>query len=126
MLVERTGMTVTEAVERCDTSAAYFSAMKALRESGNSTLYRSVLRGNSSVLVSARRVENAAAAITAYEKCSPLERELFWDATGATADAVTLLRNLGADQLVAASKALGLDWVWDRMIAAAMSTEAST
>jgi hypothetical protein len=126
MLVQRTGMTVTEAVERCDTSAAYFSAMKALRESGNSALYRSVLRGNSPVLASARRVENAAAAIAAYRKFSAEEHELFRGATGATADAVTMLRNLGADQLAAVSKALGLDWVWDKMIAAAMPAEAST
>jgi hypothetical protein len=125
VLVEAAGMAVTEAVERCSTTSAYFHAMKALRESGNVGLYNAVLRGDEPVLASARRVKNAAAAITAYEKCSPLERELFWVATGATADAVTLLRNLRADQLVAASKTLGLDWVWDQMISAAMSTEAS-
>jgi hypothetical protein len=49
-----------------------------------------------------------------------LERELVRLATGMTADPVTMLLNLESGQLVATSTALGLDWVWDKMIAAAM------
>src|SRR5262249_17772449 len=115
-----------EAIERCSTSTNYFYAMKTVRESGNTALYNSVLRGNDPVLTSAAHVKNAATVITAFQKCSVSERELVRLATGATADPVTMLMNLGADQLVAASKALGLDWVWDRMIAAAMPTEPVT
>jgi hypothetical protein len=119
MLVEN-GMPVTEAIERCTTNTNDFSAMKALRGSGNLPLYNHVLKGDEPVRASAKRVKNAAAVIAAYSKCSALERELVRCAAGATNDPVTMLLNLPPDQLVAASKALGLDWVWDWMIAAAM------
>jgi len=120
MLVEMTGMSVTEAVECCDTNFPYFYAMQALRQSGNVALHNHVLKGDEPPLPAAKRVRNAAMAITAYQKCSALERELVRVATGATADPVTMLLNLTSDQLVAAANALGLDWVWDHMIAAAM------
>ena len=42
-----------------------------------------------------------------------------------TDDPVTLLLNLSPDQLVATSTALGKDWIWERMVVAAMSTEAA-
>jgi hypothetical protein len=125
MLVE-SGMEVTKAIERCSTGSNAFYAMKALKESGNTALYNAVLKGNELFFASAEKVKNAAAAITAYRKCSVLERELVRLATGATADPVTMLLNLKPDQLVAASKKLGLDWVWDRMIAAAMETAKAT
>jgi len=47
-------------------------------------------------------------------------------ATGATDDLATMLWNSKPDQLVTAAKLLGLDWVWDRMIAAAMETTKAT
>jgi hypothetical protein len=119
MLVEN-GMPVTEAIERCTTNTNDFSAMKALRGSGNLPLYNHVLKGDEPVRASAKRVKNAAAVIAAYSKCSALERELVRCATGATNDPVTMLLNLPPDQLAAVSKTLGLDWVWDWMIAAAM------
>jgi hypothetical protein len=122
MLVEA-GMSVTEAIKRCSTDTNAFYAMKALREIGNVTLCNAVLKGDEAFLAAGSRVKNAAAAIAAFKKCSVLERELFRLATGATDDPVTMLLNLTPDQLVATSKALGLDWVWDKMIAAAMSTE---
>jgi hypothetical protein len=119
-LVTACGMSVTKALAGCDVSAKYFYALKALRESGHTTLLDQVLRGIRPVLASAKQVENAAVAITAYQKCSALERELFRLATGATADAATLLRNMDPDQLVTTSRSLGLDWIWDNLIAAAM------
>ena len=119
MLVE-SGMSVAEAVERCSTTTNDYSAMKALKESGNVALYNHVLKGNEPVRAAGKRVANAAAAITAFKNCSALERELFRIATGATADLVTLLRNSTSDQLVAASRALGSEWVWNEMIEPAM------
>jgi len=126
LLLVEAGMPVVEAIERCSTNHSSFYAMKALRESGNTALYNAVLEGNESFLASGLRVKNAAAAITAFKKCSVLERGLFQLATGATDDPVTMLLNLKPDQVVATSKALGLDWVWDKMIAAAMETKKTT
>jgi hypothetical protein len=120
------GMTVTEAVTRCDVSLPHYYAMRALKESGNVALHNRALKGDQSVRVSAARVKNAAAAITALTKCSGLERELVRAATGMTSDPVTMLLNLTPEQLVATSTALGLDWVWDHMIAAAMPTKPAT
>jgi hypothetical protein len=96
--------------------------MKALRESGNTALYNAVLRADAPIRESAKLVENAAKVITAFSKCSGLERELIRRATGATNDPVTMLLNLSPDQLVATSKALGTDWVWNNMIEPAMLT----
>ena len=117
---------VTEAVERCGTSTNYYSAVKAVRESGDFTLYCAVLRGDKPVLASARRVQNAAVAIAAYQKCSLLERELVRLATGVTTDLERLLRSSTPEQLVEVSRRIGLDWVWDNMINAAMPTEPAT
>jgi hypothetical protein len=125
MLVE-TGMPVTEAVERCSISSNYFYAMKAVKESGDTALYNAVLKGNKPFLASGTRVKNAAVVIAAYARCSEFEKGLIRTATGLTADLVPMLRHATPDQLVAASKALGLDWVWDRMIAATMETETTT
>jgi len=124
MLVEN-GMSVTEAVKRCTTGTNYFYALKALRESGNVALHNAVLKRDEPAIASAKRVKNAAAAIVALKKCSVLERELVRLATGMTDDPVTLLLNLSPDQLVATSTALGKDWIWERMVVAAMSTEAA-
>jgi hypothetical protein len=124
MLVDG-GMAVAEAIKRCGTNLAYFRAMKALRESGDVVLYVAVLRGDEPVLGSARRVKNATGAIRAYRKCSPAEQELLHIATGATSDPVTMLAHLAPAQLVAAAQVLGLDWIWDNMIAAAMPTRTS-
>ena len=85
-----------------------------------------VLEGHEPLLTAGVRVKNAAAAITAFKKCSVLEQGLFWLATGATDDLATMLWNSKPDQLVTAAKLLGLDWVWDRMIAAAMETTKAT
>jgi hypothetical protein len=125
MLVE-SGMEVTKAIERCSTGSNAFYAMKAVKESGDAALYDAVSEGDEPLLAAGLRVKNAAAAITAFKKCSGLERELFRLATGATDDPVTMLLNLKPDQVVATSKALGLDWVWDKMIAAAMETKKTT
>jgi len=120
------GMDMAEAIERCDTNPAYFHAMKVLRESGNFALHKAVLDGPEPVLASAKRVENAAVAIMALQKCSGMERELVRLVTGMTSDPVTMLLNLGADQLVAMANTLGLDWCWDHLIAAAMPAKAAT
>ena len=122
-LVEKTGMSVTEAVERCGISTNYFYAIQAVRESGDADLYHAVLRDETQLFPSAARVKNAAAAIKAYQKCSLLEQGLVWLATGATTDLERLLRSSTPDQLVEVSRRIGLDWVWDNMIAAAMPTE---
>jgi hypothetical protein len=126
LLVEQCGMPVTKAVTLLGVSYNYYAAVKLLRASDNVALYKAVRRGDEPVLEAARRVKNAAAAITAFKKCSVLERGLFRLATGATDDPITMLLNLEPDQLVATSKALGLDWVWDRMIAATMETAKAT
>jgi hypothetical protein len=126
MLVEITGMPVAEAIERCSTTTSDFYAMKVLKESGNVALYNHVLKGNEPVRAAGKRVENAAAAITAFKKCSVLERGLFRLATGATSDPVTMLRNLTPEQLVATANALSPAWIWDKLIEPAMSTEPAT
>ena len=126
LLVERCGMPATKAVMLLGVSYNYYAAVKLLRASDNVALYKAVRRGDEPVLEAARRVKNAAAAIAAFKKCSVLERGLFRLATGATDDPITMLLNLKPDQLVATSKALGLDWVWDRMIAATMETAKAT
>jgi hypothetical protein len=123
VMLAEDGMAVIEAIERCGTNPAYFYALRALKESGDTALYNAVLKGNAPILTSGKRVENAAVVIAAYAKCSELEKGLIRIATGLTADLPTMLWRATPDQLVAASKALGLDWVWDRMIAAAMETE---
>jgi len=120
------GMSVGEAVTRMGVSTNAYSALKAVRASGNLALYEDVLRGSESTLPAAARVKNAATIIAAYKKCSALEKELIRSATGLTSDPVTMLMNLTPEQLVAVAKALGLDWVWDKMIAAAMPTEPAT
>jgi hypothetical protein len=120
------GMTVTEAVKRCETGFSQFYALQALRESGNVTLHKHVLKGDEPVLASGRRVANAAAAITALQKCSGMERELVRLATGMTSDPVTMLLNLEPDQLVAVTNALGTEWVWEQMIIPAMPTKSTT
>jgi hypothetical protein len=122
MLVED-GMDVAQAVTRCDTSLDYFYAMKALRESGNVALHNAVLHAGPPVRAAAKLVKNAAMVITAYQKCSALERELVRLATGATADPVTMLLNLTPDQLVAVANALGTEWIWNTMISPVVSAE---
>jgi hypothetical protein len=126
MLVKMTGMSVTEAIERCGTSTDYYYAMKAVRESGDTALYRAVLRDHTPFFASAARVKNAAAVITAYRKCSEFEKGMILVATGLTTDLATMLRRATPDQLAEASNLLGLDWVWDNMIAAAMPTTSAT
>jgi hypothetical protein len=126
LLVEATGMSEAEAIERCSTNPAAFYAMKALREAGSTTLYNAVLRGGEPMRTSWSHVRNAAAAISAFKKCSRSERGLFRLATGATNDPVAMLLNLNPDQLVATSKSLGLDWIWDKLIAAAMEAAETT
>jgi hypothetical protein len=125
MLVEG-GMPVTEAIERCDTTTNYYAAIKAVRESEDPGLYQAVLEGFESLFPAAKRVKNAAVAIQAYRKCSPLEQAMVWGATGATADLEVLLRSSPPEQLVEVSKRIGLDWVWDNMLAPAMATEPTT
>ena len=123
ILVETCGMSVTEAIARCNTSPGYYSAMKTLRDCGDHGLHAHVLKGDEPVLASAKRVKNAATVIAAYQKCSELEKGLIRLATGATADAADMLWHSTPEQLVATTKALGLDFVWDRMIEPAMPTE---
>jgi hypothetical protein len=120
------GMSVTEAIERCAISSNSFYALKALRESGDPVLHNAVLAGNVSTLIAGKRVKNTAAAITALRKCSGLELALVRLATGATDDPVTMLLNLNPTQLVTTAMTLGVDWLWDRMIAPVVSTEVST
>src|SRR5262249_49779617 len=81
------GMAVTEAVQLLNISSAYFYAMKALRESGDTDLYDAVLKDRTPFFAAAKSVKNAATVITAYAKCSELEKALVLAATGATADA---------------------------------------
>jgi hypothetical protein len=126
LLVERCGMPATKAVMLLGVSYNYYAAVKLLRASDDAALYKAVRRGDVSVLGAARRVKNAAGAIAAFKKCSAPDRELFRLATGATDDPITMLRNLTPDQLVTASKALGLDWVWNNMIDPAMETIETT
>ena len=125
-LVTTYGMSVAEAIERCNTSTDYFYAMKAVRECGDTDLYHAVLRDHESLSTAAAHVKNAAAVITAYQKCSLLEQGLVWLATGATADLERLLRSSTPEQLVEVSRRIGLDWVWDNMIAAAMPAAPAT
>jgi hypothetical protein len=127
VLLVKGGMSATtEAIRRCGTNTNAFSAMKAIIECGSAALHDAVLRGGEPLLAAGARVKNAAAAITAFQKCSKSERGLFWLATGATDEPVRLLSSLTPDQLVATSKTLGLDWVWDRMIAPAMEVAEAT
>jgi hypothetical protein len=126
LLVEATGMSEAEAIKRCSTNPAAFYAMKAIVECGSTALYNAVLKGGEPFLPAGARVKNAAAAIAAFRECSKLERTLFWFATGATDDPVAMLLNLSPEQLVAASKALGLDWVWDKMISPVMEAAETT
>jgi len=51
---------------------------------------------------------------------------MVWAATGATTDLEMLLRAATPEQLAEASRRIGLDWVWDNMINAAMPTEPAT
>jgi len=126
VLLVESGMPVAEAIERCSTNHSAFYALRAVKGSGDTALLDAVLEGHEPLLTAGVRVKNAAAAITAFKKCSVLEQGLFWLATGATDDLATMLWNSKPDQLVTAAKLLGLDWVWDRMIAAAMETKKAT
>jgi hypothetical protein len=126
VLLVESGMPVAEAIERCSTNHSAFYALRAVKGSGDTALLDAVLEGHEPLLTAGVRVKNAAAAITAFKKCSVLEQGLFWLATGATDDLATMLWNSKPDQLVTAAKLLGLDWVWDRMIAAAMETTKAT
>jgi len=120
------GMAVTEAIQLLNISSAYFYAMKALRESGDTDLYDAVLKDRTPFFAAAKSVKNAATVITAYAKCSELEKALVLAATGATADAATLLRCLCPKHLVEVVNRLGTDWVWDNMIVPAMPTKPAT
>jgi hypothetical protein len=124
-LVE-SGMSVTEAIERCEIRSAYFYAMKAVKESEDLGLYHAVLRNETPLFPSAKRVKNAAAVIKAYRRCSLFEQGMVWLAVGVTSDLERLLRCSTPEQLAETSKRLGLDWVWDHLIAAAMPSEANT
>jgi hypothetical protein len=123
LLLVEAGMTATEAIRRCSTNTNAYAAMKAIVECGSAALHAAVLKGGEPFLAAGSRVRNAAAAISAFRECSELERALFLRATGATNDPVAMLLNLTPDQLIATSKALGFDWVWDKLIAPAMETE---
>jgi hypothetical protein len=105
----------------CGANKRYVEAMVILVQSENAALLEQVLTGHVPVLQAAESMKNAAAAITALKRCSGLERESIRRATGATADAVTLLLNMSSDQLVTTSKELGSDWIWNNMVEAAMS-----
>jgi hypothetical protein len=119
------GYAVLYAAMCCGSNKRYVEAMVILVQSENTVLLEQVLTGHVPVLQAAESMKNAAAAITALKKCSVLERELVRLATGMTSDPVTMLLNLSPGQLVATSNALGLDWVWDRMISAAMPASES-
>ena len=119
-LVEREGLSVADAAVRCGSCPPYVAAMLIIRASGHSMLRDRVLRGEEPVLEAAKAVENVAKAIPAYRKFSPLERELFRMATGATADLAKHLRNSTSEQLVATTKAVTPEWIFDRMIAPSM------
>jgi hypothetical protein len=125
-LVEVIGKPVTEAIERCEISPVYFYAMRAVRESGDPLLYQAVLEGHESLFTAAARVKNAAAAIKAYRKCSLFEQGMVWLATGATTDLATMLWHSTPEQLVKASKLVGTDFIWERMIVAAMPSKSIT
>lgn len=125
-LIETCGMSVTEAIERCNISSAYFYAMRAVRESGDTDLHDAVLRDETPLFPSAKRVKNAAAAIKAYRKCSLFEQGMVWLATGATTDAVTLLRSLTPDQLAELGQLLGTEWTWDLLISPVLSSKPAT
>ena len=124
-LVAITGMPVAEAIARCGTSTDYYYAIKAVKESGNTALYDAVLKDKTPLFPAAASVKNAAAVITAYENCTELEKALIFVATGATANAVTLLRGLCPEHLLEVANQLGTDWVWDNMITPAMSTKSA-
>ena len=126
VLLVESGMPVAEAIERCSTNHSAFYALRAVKGSGDTALLDAVLEGHEPLLTAGVRVKNAAAAITAFKKCSVLERGLFRLATGATSDPVTMLRNLTPEQLVATANALSPAWIWDKLIEPAMSTEPAT
>jgi hypothetical protein len=109
----------------CGANKRYVEAMVILVQSENTALLEQVLTGHVPVLQAAESMKNAAAAITALKKCSVFERESIRLATGATNDVVTALLNMSPDQRVATSKELGLDWIWDNLIEAAMSASES-
>ena len=119
-------MGVVEATRRVTVSSNAVAAMQAIRGSGNIPLYAAVLEGGESLLESGRRTKNAAAAIAALNQCSRLELELVRLSTGSSSDVVTLLLNMSSAELVETSKSLGLNWIWDKMIAAAMPSDASS
>jgi hypothetical protein len=126
VMLAEAGMPVTEAIERCDTNTADFAAMKAVRESGHTSLHKRVMLGIEPVRPSGRLVKNAAAAITALQKCSPFELALVQRATSMTNDPVSMLRNLSADELTVISQKLGSAWLWDHMVIAALSAKTET
>lgn len=84
LLVMEHGISVTEAIERCDTIFEYFDAMRTLRESENPGLRNDVLMGIEPVRAAAALVENAAAIIKAFPKCSRYELTLIQARTGMT------------------------------------------
>jgi hypothetical protein len=119
--VEEEGLSIADAAVRCGSCPQYVAAMLIIRASGHPTLRDRVLKGELPVLETAKAVENVAKAIPAYRKFSPLERELFRMATGATADLAKHLRNSTSEQLIATTKAMTPEWIFDRMIAPAMA-----
>ena len=125
ILVEN-GMDVTEAIERLGISTNAFTAMRALRESGNVPLHDAVLHGGESLLDSGARMKNAAAAITALRMCSGLELELVRLSTGSTSDATTMLLNMSSELLTETATELGSEWIWENLVMRAMSSESIT
>jgi hypothetical protein len=95
----------------------YCRAALTLLKSGDETLISHVCRGNVSILSAAAQVEPQVKLIEAYWKASSENLKAFRIATGATADLTTHLIHSSAEQRVVAARSVGIDVVWDTMIA---------
>jgi len=125
-LTEREGLTVAEAALGCNSTPAYIAAIKTIVATKNMGLLKAVMRGDEPVIATAARLKNAAAAITAYQKCSAYEKRLFELATGAVADLTAHLVTATPEQLAETAKKLDPEWVWQNLVLPAVQSQATS
>jgi hypothetical protein len=109
-----------------DSCAQYVAAALVVLNSEDTALLDAVLFGDVGLLAVAKRALPLAALMTAYRAASPSDLARFSALTGLTNDLAELALRSTPEQRAAAGRALGLDIVWDDMIAVNISADKAT
>jgi hypothetical protein len=109
--------TLTDAAVSAGASVDYTRAALVLLKNGNDDLIHHVLQGQVTFLSAAAQVAPQVRMIEAFKKASPENLKAVYAATGMTSDLGEHILHSSAEKQIAAARKVGVDVLWDGMIA---------